>query len=246
MSFTQKFGQKKSEMRLYEIPLKDIETKAQVRSAMNEESITKLANAIKREGLHHPITVRKHEDRYIVLMGHRRYAAFEKLKMKTIPCFIETRDLTQRQITTLQLIENLQREDLSAIDEARGYEKLKKEGLSGKDIAECLGVSPAKVAQGLKVAELPEEWLTNMADLSMYNIYNVAKVKNENSRQIAYEMALRGENFKIPKRKIKRQGKFTEEELDVIWKKIKGQYRRNKSILEQIISPSKLQKYLEE
>jgi len=138
-----------------EIPLKKIKPKPeQPRSVFNEERIKELADSIKEHGLIQPITVRPlKDDFYQIITGERRYRAHKLLGLKSIKCLIIE---DERDDFIISLIENLQREDLSPIEEAEAYRKLLNSGLTQEKLGKIISKSQSLIAQKLALLILPE------------------------------------------------------------------------------------------
>ena len=129
----------------------------QPRTVFNEEKIEELAASIKENGLIQPIVVRKVNGIYQIIAGERRYRACCSLNMKQVPCIIE--DYDDKQTQTLAIIENIQREDLSPLEEAKAYQALIKEYgniISTYTIAVCIKTDePIKLLSFIK-SEIPD------------------------------------------------------------------------------------------
>lgn len=126
------------------------------RKSMTDEGLADLLDSMAAVGLLQPIVVRKlDEGGFRIVAGHRRHAAAVKLGWELIPAIIKTVDAERA--ADLALIENLQREDLAPIDEARGYQQLVDRGLAPADIAARLGRSRSSVYSRLALLDLPAE-----------------------------------------------------------------------------------------
>ncbi|AWT59690.1 MAG: Stage 0 sporulation protein J [Candidatus Moanabacter tarae] len=128
----------------------------QPRTNMDQESISDLAESIRSEGLLQPIVVRKVGNKYQIIAGERRYRACLKLKLKTIPArIIEASDTSS---AVMSMIENLQREGLNPIEEAKGYASLVCDfDLTQEAVAERVGKGRATVANALRLLQLDQE-----------------------------------------------------------------------------------------
>lgn len=139
------------------IPLKDIEVVSNVRKHFNEASIDELADSIKSLGQQSPITVKAHETepgKWVLVTGERRFRAVKKLGMPTILA----REDDGSHTTAKQIVENIQREDMSILDIGRALHELKEvEELDIKSMATLLGKDKRFVYRALIVTELPEE-----------------------------------------------------------------------------------------
>ncbi len=134
--------------------------KYQPRVDMREDSLTELAESIKVQGVVQPIVVRPlpnpagGETEYEIVAGERRWRATQMAGLATIPAVI--RDIPDESAVAVALIENIQREDLNPIEEARSLHRLVEEfGLTHADVAEAVGRSRATVTNLLRLLELP-------------------------------------------------------------------------------------------
>lgn len=128
----------------------------QPRSEFDEEKIIELARTLHTHGIIQPIVVReKSEDVYELIAGERRWRAAQHLEWETIPAII--RNLTDTETASIALIENIQREQLSVIEEARAYEQLiAMHELTQEALAQRLGKSQSTVANRLRLLTLPD------------------------------------------------------------------------------------------
>lgn len=128
----------------------------QPRQEFNEQKIDELAQSIKTYGLLQPVILRKCSDGFQLVAGERRYLACKKLKWKRIHAIVN--DFTDSALAAISLIENLQRENLNFIEEARGYEKLLVEfNLTQEVLAQRLGKSQSTIANKLRLLKLPDQ-----------------------------------------------------------------------------------------
>jgi ParB family transcriptional regulator, chromosome partitioning protein len=131
----------------------------QPRREFNEEELTDLARSIRENGLLQPIVVRPAgnragADRWELVAGERRWRAITRLGWKQVPAIVRTVD--DRTLLVLALVENLQRSELSALEEAEGYQQLMAEfGLSQQEVAEAVGRDRSTVANMLRLLKLP-------------------------------------------------------------------------------------------
>jgi ParB family chromosome partitioning protein len=129
----------------------------QPRSEFNAEELLELQESLKVSGLLQPITVRRRRDKngFELIAGERRLRAATKLGWKEIPAIIK--DIDDRTLLSLALVENLQRTDLNPIEEGEGYYRLSHDfGLTQQQIAETVGKDRTTVANMLRVLQLPE------------------------------------------------------------------------------------------
>lgn len=143
---------------LVELPIKDIKPNPfQPRKTVDPAALEELVSSIKQAGLLQPVVVRRGAANggYELIAGERRLRACQQLGWERIPAV--QRDADDRTLLTLALIENLQRDDLSPVDEARGYERLIAEfNLAQQDVADAVGRDRSTVANALRLLKLPE------------------------------------------------------------------------------------------
>ena len=128
---------------------------SQPRKSFDDEKIMELAESIKSNGIIQPLILRKDKDEYIIVAGERRWRAAKYIGIKEIPSVIM--DLTEKQILEISLIENIQREDLNAIEEAVAYKRLMEEfHLKQDEIAERVSKSRTAVTNAMRLLKLDE------------------------------------------------------------------------------------------
>ena len=143
-----------------EIPVDDINPgRFQPRTNFDEEKLVELTNSIKNHGVLSPILVREVGlNKYEVIAGERRLRASKNAGIKTIPSLIDQKQ--DKDALESALIENLQREDLNAVEEARGYDRLKREfGLTQDEVATTTGKARSTIANSLRLLSLPAKVL---------------------------------------------------------------------------------------
>ena len=135
----------------------------QPRENFNEESLNELTESIKKHGVLSPILVRELGlNKYEVIAGERRLRASLKAGLETIPCLIDQKK--DQDALESALIENLQREELNAVEEARGYDRLKREfGLTQDEVATSTGKARSTIANSLRILSLPQKVLDYLA-----------------------------------------------------------------------------------
>jgi ParB family chromosome partitioning protein len=127
----------------------------QPRLAFGEESIDELADSIAERGVLQPILLRPHGDGYEIIAGERRWRAAQRARLHSIPAIV--RDVDDAATAEIALIENIQREDLNAIEEADGYKQLiEQHGHSQDDIGRLVHKSRSHVANLLRLLDLPQ------------------------------------------------------------------------------------------
>ena len=128
----------------------------QPRTYFNEEKLNELKESIEKNGLLQPIIVKKAVKGYYIIAGERRYKAFELLGRKEIPAIIK--EMTDEEMMVFAVLENLQREDLSALEESESYKNLMdKMSLTQEELAKKLGKSRPYIANSLRLLKLPTE-----------------------------------------------------------------------------------------
>lgn len=143
--------------KIVEIALDEIKKNPyQPRTYFNEEKLNELKESIEKNGLLQPIIVKKAVKGYYIIAGERRYRAFELLGRKEIPAIIK--EMTDEEMMVFAVLENLQREDLSALEESESYKNLMdKMSLTQEELAKKLGKSRPYIANSLRLLKLPEE-----------------------------------------------------------------------------------------
>ena len=151
-----------------EIDIKLIDpNKLQARKSFSEEALRELADSIKEHGVVQPILVKPQGERYLIIAGERRWRAARLAGLKTIPAILK--DLDERQLMEVSLIENLQRQDLNAAEEAEGIRMLMEEyHLTQEEAAKRIGKSRPYIANSLRLLNLCPEVLEKVrkGDLS--------------------------------------------------------------------------------
>jgi len=143
----------------------------QPRRRMNDGKLEELAASIKTHGVIQPILVRRVGGAYRIIAGERRWRAAQRAGLWTVPVVVrDVPEGAEQNLLELALIENIQREDLNAVEEARGYRRLADEfGLTHEQIAAAVGKDRSSVANFVRLLKLPDEVLNNLeaGELSM-------------------------------------------------------------------------------
>jgi ParB family chromosome partitioning protein len=142
---------------LRELPLASVKPNPyQPRTRMDQAELTDLASSMEASGLLQPVIVRPRDNSFELIAGERRWRAAQQLGWGKIPAVV--REVDDRTLLTLALVENLQRDDLSPIDEAAGYRRLGEEfQLGHSEIAKALGRDRSTVANLLRLLQLPSD-----------------------------------------------------------------------------------------
>ncbi len=150
-------GEDKKESKLRDIKVEDIiPDEEQPRRDFKQEQLEALADSIKEHGVLQPIVVTKEDDKYKIVAGERRWRASKIAGLEKIPAIVRTLDAQKR--LEISLIENVQREDLNAIETATAYAKLKTQfNLSTAEVAKRVGKSEPAVINTMRLLTLPDE-----------------------------------------------------------------------------------------
>jgi ParB family chromosome partitioning protein len=141
---------------IVEIDITDISANPyQPRTKMSEVSLEDLKDSISEKGVLQPVIVRRKSGRYELVAGERRLRAAKLAKLTTIPAVV--RQVSDSEALEIALVENLQREDLNPIDEARGYKELiRRFNLTQEDLARKIGKDRSTIANSLRLLNLPD------------------------------------------------------------------------------------------
>ena len=152
----------------------------QPRKVFDAEKLQELANSIKEHGVFQPIIVKKSIKGYEIIAGERRYKASQLAGKETIPAIV--RDFTDENMMEIALLENLQRENLNAIEEATAYQKLLASlKVTQEELANKLGKSRSHITNMLGLLELPEEVKNLIAEekITMSHARVLSKMKDK-------------------------------------------------------------------
>lgn len=130
--------------------------KEQPRKSFDETTLSELADSIKQHGIIQPLVVVKKDDHYEIVTGERRWRAAKMAGLKIVPVIVK--DLTEKEITEISLIENIQREDLNPIEEAMAYQRLLKEfHMTQDEISKKVSKSRAAIANAVRLLKLDKD-----------------------------------------------------------------------------------------
>ena len=164
----------------FEVDVKDVKPNPyQPRKHFDDDKIQELADSIKLHGVFTPILVKKAVKGYELITGERRLRASKLAGLKRIPAILM--DFDDQQMMEIALLENIQREDLNAIEEAQGYEKLiKKLGYKQEELAHRIGKSREHVANMLRLLKLPASVQQHVVnnELSMGHVRALLSLKD--------------------------------------------------------------------
>ncbi|WP_125582462.1 ParB/RepB/Spo0J family partition protein [Lacticaseibacillus suibinensis] len=164
-----------------ELPLADIRPNPyQPRKSFDEAALQELADSIRQTGVFQPIIVRKSVNGYEIITGERRFRASKIAGKKTIPAIV--REFEDPEMMEIAVLENLQREDLTPLDEAQAYDTLiKRLSLTQAEVSKRLGKSRPYIANYLRLLTLPNEVkkMLNQNQLSMGQARTLLSLKDK-------------------------------------------------------------------
>ena len=220
------------EKEVFELNINDImPNRFQPREIFDEQALNELALSIKEHGVIQPIIVRKIGDKYEIIAGERRYRASQLAGKTTIPALV--RDIDDKETAKIALLENLQRSDLTPIEEAKTYQTiLKLDNITQEELAANLGKSQSTVANKLRLLNLAEEVQTALLNKqiserharSLLNVPNLEEQKKLLNQVIMNRLTVRQLDDEI----MALTGKKPQEEQPI--------EHQNKSILEEHIN----------
>ena len=179
----------KEKVNIENIPLELIRPRqGQPRKDFDQKALEDLANSIEEYGLLNPITVTKVSGHYEILAGERRFRALRLNGAKTIEAIVKSYD--EKDVEVLSLIENVQREDLSAIEEATAYKKLiDAYGLTQDEVAKKMGKSRSYIANTIRLLKLNDEEKSALIDgsISSSQARSLLSLDNDEKREQALE-----------------------------------------------------------
>ncbi len=177
-------GQEGSDTEVNEIAVDQVTPNPkQPRTDIDEQGVAELAESIRRVGMLQPIIVRPHGEGYQIIAGERRWRAARMAGLERVPVRVLTK--TESESLELALIENLQREDLNPIEEARGYRRLLSEHqMTQAELADNVSKSRSTITNALRLLDLPEDVQTLVYEgqLSAGHARAVLSVPDEGSR----------------------------------------------------------------
>jgi len=172
--------------------------KYQPRSQFNETALAELAESIRKNGIMQPIIVRasqKHNGKYEIVAGERRWRASQIAGLDEVPVII--RDIPDKQALELALVENIQRQDLSPIEEANGYQRLIEEfEYTQEELASTIGKSRSHVANLLRLLSLPDEIREMLEKNELTMGHARALIGVPNAVQLARDIIRKGLNVR--------------------------------------------------
>ena len=200
---------KQDDSRIIMIDVNEIRpSRYQPRIRFDEESLNELAQSIKESGLIQPITVREQDDYYEIIAGERRYRACILAGYKKVPCYILSP--TEEQAAQMALVENVQREDLSAIEEAKSYVQIMRQAnMTQEQMAEKIGKSQSAIANKIRLLNLPEEIQEGVisGQITERHARALLTVPEERQKEVYQKVLESGMNVRETENYIERAGK---------------------------------------
>ena len=198
--------------KVIEMKLNEIEPDInQPRKVFDDEKLEELSESIKEHGVLQPIIVTKKDDYYQIIAGERRWRASKKAGLKTIPVIV--RDYDAKKIREVSLIENLQRQDLNALDTAKAIKELMEEHQRTQEqLAKTLGKSRSAIANTLRILNLDErvQDMVQEGKLSEGHARTLASIE---SPQKQYKLAMDIINLDLSVREAENMAKEEKEEV---------------------------------
>ena len=194
---------------ILEVPLEDlVPGQYQPRNKMHKDTLEELSKSIKVQGVLQPILARKKASKgYEIVVGERRWRAAQLAGLKTIPTIVK--ELNNDEVAKIALIENLQREDLNAMDQARGLQRLQIEfNLSQQDLASSVGKSRSTVANLLRLTKLSSvaQELLESGRIEMGHARALLTIEESLQKALAEEIASKQLSVREVERLVARQG----------------------------------------
>ena len=178
------------EKEIFDIALTDImPNRFQPREIFEDEALRELSASIREHGVIQPIIVRKVGDKFEIIAGERRFRASQLAGKETIPALV--RDIDDKEAAKIALLENLQRKDLTPIEEAKTYQTiLKLDNITQEELAQNLGKSQSAVANKLRLLNLDEEVQTALlnSQISERHARSLLPVTHEKQRELLHKI----------------------------------------------------------
>ncbi len=165
---------------------------SQPRSLFDEEALGELADSIRTLGLIQPITVRRSGDKYMIISGERRWRAAQVAGLEVLPAYV--REVDDENLHAMALVENIQRQDLNAIEIALGMQRLIDEcGLTQDALADKVGKKRSTVANYMRLLRLPDEvqFAVKSGVISMGHAKAIASTDDAKSQLVVLKKCLK-------------------------------------------------------
>lgn len=187
------------------VPTWQIETnRYQPRLDFNAESLNELAESIREHGLIQPITVRKEGEGYEIIAGERRFRACKLIGYQEVPCVVMSAD--EIQTAQMALVENIQRENLSAIEEAKAYvEIMRQASCTQEELAQKMGKSQSTIANKIRLLNLPDsiQEAVRSRQITERHARAILSAKDEDQEKVLDQIVKKGMNVSQSEHYIK-------------------------------------------
>lgn len=199
----------------------------QPRKHFDEEALDELAESIKRYGLIQPIIVTKKDDYYQIIAGERRWRASKRAGLSEIPAIVREND--ERKNKEIALIENIQREDLNAVEKATGIKLLMDEyNITQQQVAEMLGKSRSSIANTVRILNLDERVLELAKEGKLTEGHCRALLAipdNDKQYSMALRMIEKGTSVNELEKKVQAKKKQKSDKYDAIYRDIEDSFQ---------------------
>lgn len=180
--------------------------KYQPRRQFDEDAIADLVESVREKGILQPILVRPHDGAYEIIAGERRWRAAQRAQLHEVPVII--REMTDREALEVALVENLQRQDLSPLEEAEGFKRLIDEfSHTQEELAKALGKSRSHVANMMRLLALPDPIKGMVEDGKLSAGHARALLTAADPLALAREVVDKNLNVRQTERMVAEQGK---------------------------------------
>jgi ParB family chromosome partitioning protein len=224
--------QKDASRRKFDIDLKLINPNPyQPRKKFDQSKLAELSQSIKEYGILTPILVRKSGDKYQIVAGERRFRAAQLSKLKTVPAIIEA--FNDNQMMEIALIENIQREDLNVIEEARAFAGIQTSfKVTQEQLSKRLGKSRSYIANLLRLLSLPNNVQDMIAEdkLSMGHARTLIGLNNQEIEKLAKEIVGKKLNVRQTETLVNLHKKGNDKAYLSLEKKLTNKYNRKVNI----------------
>lgn len=208
-------GSTKHSIRVIDLPLANCRVNPnQPRQQFDETALAELASSIEKHGLLQPITVtrdKKNKEGFMVVAGERRFRAFGLLGRDVIPAI-----LTSGNIDEIALIENLQREDLNALEEAEALANLKKKyGYTHIELGQAIGKAQSTISEILKITTLPLKIRKDLrtSDVNKSILIELARIKDK-KEQLKYWQDIKERGATVKQARAKKHGQVVKPSVE--------------------------------
>lgn len=177
---------KETEEKILQVPIEDIiPNRFQPRLSFDDDSLNDLARSIKQHGIIQPLVLRRKNDKYEIIAGERRYKAAKIAGLVSVPAIIS--NLSDAASAEVAVVENVQRKDLTAIEEARSYQTLLEKGyMTQEELAKKMGLSQSAISNKLRLLTLDEsvQQAVIKGQISERHARSLLKIKDHETQKV--------------------------------------------------------------